>query len=660
MEEETTMLVRRIASVSASTLGPRSSQHVMLKSMDSVCVTSSAKYYIEQTCTLNAHNPVMKIFLQILSTHHKTHGDSGWLCIYVATHLLLASQHCDIPPCTFIQGINHACSVAIEELTSSTSPLALTLDWGEPEQVVCMLKSIFRPHQSTTHLTDDQSTQLATTLLSAFIGSLREGSGATLSPHVIFHATCLTLTLPHGSCCQHLEGTVLLDIPFPRAFPKEEARDRLVAVFEESLELPSQLAHLSIESTHHPTAPGASPAAPVTNSVKELEYSYLEQMCDILLHANVGLVCCQRRIHPHLQRLLSLRGIVCIPRLSIRYVNVVLRLSGAKQLGAFPQLQTLNHQELAGRGDSSPLNRASLGFLHRVYMRSIGGKKLIALQQRRLDDANDEEGYAGTDSCFSEGVSEDEVVRRLLVDESGRKAQNVLDRRLKLSTLVLVGYDENQCREVETCCVGALKVLTQLVNSSTASVLPGGGCWQAYVAHTVRERIQQVEPDNSQSLCLSDNDELDDSDEDYEWCSKISTAHLRHSRKASLLFCDILERVAGLIGDENHYCRAYEWEPSLRRSTIWDGAAIDHVGSFQWPVRVASAENTLESISISSEGRFVNPLGCEILTESVPGSSDGCRVLRASALDAMVPCVSALQVAVEAVTSIIDIDGVIR
>jgi chaperonin GroEL (HSP60 family) len=653
-DSDTHSLIQCIANIATATMGPHG-QHVMLRSMDSVSVTSSSRHYIEQTCVQyshpHSHSAVVKILLQVLSTHHKTQGDAGWLCVYLAMSLLRSFKQQELPPSSFIAGINLACDLAVEELHSPTTPLAMSLDWGEPEQVLCVLKSMFHPHKSSTHLSEEQSSNLAATLLSAFIGSLSDGSSGSLSPHIVFHSSSLTLALPDQSCCQHLEGTLLMDIPLPHAFPEGGARNILVAVFEQSLEIPAQLANITIE-TNNKSAPAnvVDGSRKAMTSVKELEYAYMEEMCDVLVRANVGLVCCQRRVHPHLQRLLSLKGIVCVPRLSIRYVNAVLRLSGAKQLGAFPQLQTL--RKLAGTGQES-LSLASLGFFHHINIRNVGSKQLIAIQQSQLYDQ--EQSQDG--DVLEEVVDEDVVLRQLLKDKGGALAQQLVERRLKYSTVLLVGFTENHCREIETMCGGALKVLTQLVNGNSATVLPGGGCWQAYVSHAVRRSLVLRNDDHKGS----GNDSIHfDYDDEFEFLPSVS--HLRDTMKAANLFCDAVAGAARLIGVKNNTGHDTGWERFLHPDAITTANQFGSVGwgGFTWPdMTISTCQPPRGSPRVC---RFVNPVGIEIVTETVQkGSADiETSIIRADVLDAIIPNVSALQVAVQAVSSIVNIDGIIR
>lgn len=566
MDDDTLLHTRSLSAVSAATMGPKNNRHILIKSMDTVSLTSSSRYYINQMCTQHNHNPLLKIFLQVLNSHHKTQGDAGWLCIFLACQLMSKSSQQQIPVSSLIQGLNQACQAAVAELTSAKTPVSLTLDWGEPSQVISVLMSIFRPHQSTTGLSEEDMHNLATDLLSAFIGSLSDGRSGSLSAHVVFYSTSLTL---HGADpCQHLEGTLLLDIPLPRAFPPRGAHDVLVAVFEHSLELPEQLTDMSIEVS--------SPL-----SIKTLEYTYMEKMCDILVRSGVGLVCCQRRIHPHLQRLLSRKGIVCLPRLSVRYVSAVLQLSGAKQLGAFPQLQTLPSTDSIS---TFPLCKSSFGYLHRVYIMYTGNKALVALQHSKLYDSGED--------CEEEGEGEAAVVAKLL--GTNCSAPEVLDRRVKLSTLLLMGFHDSQTREIEGVCTGAMRVLTQLINGSQATVLSGGGCWQAYIARHVRgevTRLEQEEKDLSTSKELADLTTIDD---EAGLFSLVSPASSRDMRRAMLLFCEVVASCATVVGNGSS-----ESGPSV---------------------------NCFKSVD---------------------------------ALDALSPCVSALQVAVEAVTSVVGVDGIL-
>lgn len=653
MDADTQQVVRIISAVAAATIGTKNKQNLMMKSMDSVSVTTSSRYYMEKLCLQYSHNPVIKIFLQVLSTHHKTQGDAGWLCITLATQLLSASYKKDIPVYALIRGLNLACQLAVDELSSPSTPVALTLDWGEPSQVVNLLLTLFRPHQPSTNMTDENMESLAKSLLEAFIGSLSDGSNGSLTSHVIFHSSSLTLFLPSDICCQHLEGSILIDIPLPRAFPVHGARDVLVVVFEQSLEFPEQLENISIEN--HTTAASRGGAKQRDVSVKALEYAYLEEMCEIFVRANIGLVCCQRRIHPHLQRLLSLKGIVCVPRLSIRYVNAVLRLSGAKQLGAFPQIQSLKSSQHA---TCMPLNVSSFGFLHRIYMRHIGEKSFLVIQQSMVYD-----NQAAGEGEEEDYEDEEAVLTKLLRDRD--VVLEVIARRVKVSTLLLVGMSDGLCREVEYMCTGAVKVLTQLINSSSATVLPGGGCWQAYIAKHVRGKLQLMkdreEKGEQGMVSIAPKRTKEDIGDVDEFLSSVAPpSPFRDITRAAQLFCEALEFAAMLVGGSvDNRIELENFLQSQNGVTLSEALNQHGWGGFSWTTPPHPPPSVPEGFTAPQQSyRFSNGTGCVIWTEARAERKQD--IFRADALDGLIPCVSAIQVAIEAVTSVIDIDGIVE
>ena len=578
----------------------------------------------------------MKVFIQILSSHCTSQGDGGWLCITLACYLVIVGLKEELSTGELIRGLNYANDIAVEELMSSSSSVSLTLDWSESSHIVSVLLSIFRPHQSSTSLTNDEMEDLARTLLSAFIGSLSDGSDGCLSPRLVFHKTLLTPDIPEGVRCHHYEGILFFDIPLPRLFPRNGSRDVLVAVFEQSLEIPEQSSNISIECHNTSTSLYQKTTEKSIISVKDLEYNFLNEMCDVFVRSNVGLVCCQRRIHPHLQRILSLKGVLCIPRLSIRYINAMLKLSGAKQMGGFPHLQTLIKTNST---KDIYIERSSLGYLHRVHVQSFGSKSFIAVQQSVL---------YGEESASDEVVeNEDIVLIRLLKNKL--LVKDLISRRVKYSTVLLIARQEYQCREMEYICAGAIRVLSQLINTSNPAVLPGGGCWLSYLAHHVRNKISNLKERNSiiNSCRFQDINDLD-IDEEMKALIFSSSSVTRGFKRAAMLYCNALEHIALIAGGSENL--AMELKSILETETTIRKKGDISLKHFIWPTELET--------SVSGVFRYENANGCVIT--AYHNADEGKRtVQQADALDSLSSMVSALQVSMQAFSTIIDIDGVL-
>lgn len=125
----------------------------------------------------------------------------------------------------------------------------------------------------------------------------------------------------------------LLDLPLPED-GRHSIESAAVALFDVSLRAPE--AEVNVVSTTGTGGAGeggdstkASESADVVWGTGAVEVAQLERLGRQLVRHNVGLVACQRLIHPWLKRFLLSRGIIPLERLSIRHIVRFLRCSAS-------------------------------------------------------------------------------------------------------------------------------------------------------------------------------------------------------------------------------------------------------------------------------------------------------------------------------------------
>jgi chaperonin GroEL (HSP60 family) len=558
---------------SEKVIGYHNAKHIIIRSNEvggEVFITSSSSHFLRETKSKYS-DPLSKIFFEILC-QNSSHGDMGWLCILFAAKLISGGVESEISTHSLMKGYALAFRLAVRELRT----LRMHIRWSNHSSILCVVRSLIMTRTSVA-MNEAAVSHVSVCILDAFLSSLTE-FGDSFAPTVLFCewpglSVANTRHLPHSLCLQ---------IPLPRLFAREqgEVRGVRVAAFESSLEM-SPLQGVTVEiDPHSSDAPG---------TVKTAEYAALRRMRDVFLRSGVGLVCCQRRIHPYLQRLLAGAGVVCIPRLSIRYIQSLLAISGAKQLGAFDlSLLGMSDEDSSLPGALDPL---SLGYLDCLSVQFMlqGTPVLVASSPWAGED--EEAALARMDAVLTPSVAA--VVRA---------------RSTPISTLRVCGRTSEQCRELRGGCEQAVRVLSQLMQAEDLRprVLPGAGCWQAYLAHAIRTGIER------EQLCSE-----------------------RDVNRAAELFCSALGSCANIVGG------------NTRQRQDSAGSSLS---GFEFP----------DTLNGQHQIRFRSPSGCVVEAthgrEDINTEEDEGEVIQADVLDAYGACVGALSLAVEAALCVLDVD----
>ena len=146
-----------------------------------------------------------------------------------------------------------------------------------------------------------------------------------------------------------------------------------------------------------------------------------------LIDAGVGLVACQKLVHPWLRDMLHARGIMVLERLSIRHMDAVALVAGGIVLSGM----ALPHDV-----------RACLGFASRVERVRVGRKQLLSITNERRPDA--------------------------------------------VATVALVCKTVAGAEDLEAAARAALDALRHML--ADPHILPGQGAWMAELAAHMRSR----------------------------------------------------------------------------------------------------------------------------------------------------------------------------
>ena len=573
--------------------------------------TSSSVTLTKRMSRINNGNDMMfTVFYKLMSS--LSNDSSGWFALLFSCKLITASLGSHLTISTIIRGFSLALMIASEEISinesfNRNSHQLLKLSWDD--LTLCVIKtSLSKRH--VLQLNQLQIESISVNLLTAFLSSIdddkqkcsiiyRQSAGPPIENMIV------------------LENSLLMDIPIPPALqhPGTDGRgkrtssrrydDLVVAIFENSLEIPES-PNFCFEINDHCRNSDEKifPHRDAT-SIKSLEYQFMEDVAEIFVASKVTLVACQRRIHPYLIRVLQRSGIICLPRLSIRFCGALQRMSGARQLLSFPISRI-----------RAPIQPQSLGYLASLHFRVIYGRKYV-VACAKIDNA-DADSYNGFNSY------EQMRLTRLLDSPC---ADEIQSRKSPMSTVVVTAPSETQCGELQIALENVAADLTTLLNHPY--VLPGAGLWQAYTAKRIKERLLATA---SSSSGASNSPK------------KYSIGGKEEIKRAAEIFVKCLDDTSQIIGglvdvsssirDENGGDLSFTLPDSQTRGDI-----VDII--FHNPVKNCTVRSS-PCINNSYHER---------------GIYSGKMSLIADALEPLLPSLNALQLAVDTAISVLDLDG---
>jgi hypothetical protein len=579
----------------------------------STYTSSSTKFIEERKVMADDGDIISQVFYRLISSNK--FDSTGWFVILFSCKLITQSLRNDLSIFAITRGFSIGSKAANLELTIQDSlppsHQLLELKWSDLKNVLC----IIRTSLSSRHilqLTEKQLDNISISLLKAFLSSIDSGSKKCS----ILYQKAFGMSIENILV---LEDALLMDIPIPSNLINSKLKSKnsrvnqhenlIVAIFENSLEL-SEFPNFSFEILENKDS-NQNSNLQFADSVKSLEYKFLEKMADILIRSKITLVACQRRIHPYLIRILSGHGILCLPRLSVRYCGALQRLCGARQLVSFPLSR-----------DWLVIEASSLGYLASIEYKVIYGRKYVVARAK-----------------FETKECDDYECQMMTTILGHCVAEEIQERKSFISTIVLTAPSEALCNELEIVLEDITYDLTSLLDCPY--VLPGAGLWQTYTAQKLRSKLlpMSIEP----SLLL-DNKNL------------LSIGNPSEIMKATEIYIDCLEECGRIIGGSKSSPADIlnDQEVEKREFVVpIDACYNEIIGEFLFFNPIKNCVISASNVDVEEDDLHTNE---EILNQNNRRTN---RVIHADALEALLPSRNALLLAVEAALCILDIDGVL-
>lgn len=585
-------------------------------------------------------------------------AEVGFCVLFLSKLLLCSIFEPSIPVQVLVSGFCTALRVVTCSLSNDRCPAKISFQWSNREHMLSLIESHLRT--SCCSIGWFNVRELAVDVLDIFVTTIRpslarQSSDSSDDDHVVIPSalpdddmSALVVYYPIGgpsvTRSELRYNQLLMDVPVSLECSRllllqsqqmllhEGMIDTclVVALFDCSLELDElntnervQLVDdndVRVDDHHH----------------SSLEHRVLDSFAHLLQRHRIDVVGCQRRVHPFLERRLSSLGIVCLQRLSVRFMGPLLRLTGARLLGSIPSMQTPPPPPHHPRHDPVPetlsrdwLDASSLGYLSSVRQESIHGHSYITAVG----------GYTGSDDHSMRASLRRRSAGRF--DEASsleRYVEGAVLRHRPCVSVILAAPSDflaQQLRSVyEECVLRMVRLMQDSLEgrgSSYACLLPGAGCWQVYAAR-ILEHVLRCDPH----------------------LSFHSTAHKLSSQQASTrraidMFRRCLEDSAVLIAGGGGVGRV---DSSSRRP-------LQRQSSFAVPVLgVTSCDPQDTAVFRSTSGDEVS---CRLLTAARGGGTAGAhcsyQLVEGSALEEHRSQLKALAVATEVCCCVLQVDG---
>lgn len=584
--------------------------------------TSSSKKFLDKDGAIKCDDDALSLVFQRLISSNNS-DSTGWFLVLLTCKLIICGLRSKLQISSISRGLTLAAMAAVneispngKEISSNALNSSVKICWDDLDGILNIIKTTFRAHH-VLQLTEREIGTLSISMLTAFLSAVDRDS---MKCSIIYRRA---LGLPIENLIV-LENTLAMDIPIPpdirqnrQGIKMSQKHDKfqnlIVAIFENSLEL-SELSNYSLEIDRNAEQP--DPGGKRT-SIKSLEYKFLDGMAHVLTLSKVTLVACQRRIHPYLVRILKKIGIICLPRLSIRYCGALQRLCGARQLVSIPISQNM----------CCPLDPLSLGYLSSLECRTIFGRHYIVARSGRESTASTFE-----EPCFD---AQESFIASALGQDC---AFGIRDRQSLISTVVLTAPSESLCNALEIVCEDVVKTLTCLLDCPY--VLSGEGGWQRRTAQMLHQSFSEC----ASSAALRKGES-----------SSIGTRG--EILRAASVFASCLGACGDIMGGDTDVLECFS------RNSRSDDCTQPYLGA-------VGVDDAVKTSSARARARYGTAQGQEEehcrrsdedssrCVSDEPWETDMNHILKAAASsDALILNQNAVQLAVDTAICVLDIDG---
>lgn len=277
----------------------------------SVCTTSQSSALL---ANLSVTHPILKILTTSVQNHVSCFSDCGLFTAILCCNLIENVQRLDLTPTTLIKLNKHLLSLCTSYLKSEVCGCRIPVDFSSTKILLCLVRSVLTSKPACM-LTRKEVDHISTLILRAFLLTIPENAGDRIS-------LGNSLIVP-------LKGQRVVDSTVLPGILIELSEIRLMKILpiKKSNSLKVALFHVSLSGDLSDTGEGSV----VVNYGVSLENAVLDQLLNLgrqLVNDHVGLVLCQKVIHPSLKQFLGVHRVLAIDRVGAALMEPLSKVTG--------------------------------------------------------------------------------------------------------------------------------------------------------------------------------------------------------------------------------------------------------------------------------------------------------------------------------------------
>ena len=273
---------------------------------------------------LSVSQPVVRLVTTAIQAHVNTYSEGGLFTALLALNLIQNALRLSLPRRLVMEAYELFLRQSVDYLDSTDCECRQSLEMGHLDQLRAVVKSVISPKVGCD-LSPEDTNHLTGLIIRAFLKTFQGGSASQNPTEGTINYVSLE-GRPASESKLH-DGVLFATPQIPTyrmrqpQIPHRPDGSIRVAVFtvslagdfEDIVDTPYELIN------DHPTGGPDLQAAVL---------SALEDQVEGLVGAGVGLVCCQRVVHPTVKQKLRAKGILVLDRLGSPHVRPVLTLTG--------------------------------------------------------------------------------------------------------------------------------------------------------------------------------------------------------------------------------------------------------------------------------------------------------------------------------------------
>ncbi|XP_061478533.1 molecular chaperone MKKS [Rhineura floridana] len=300
---------------------------------------------------LSVTHPVLKLLTASVQNHLARFSDCGLFTAIFCCSLLEKCQALNVAPCTFIKISQHLLTLCTDYLASEACGCRIPVDFSSSKIPLSLVRSILTSKRACM-LNQNEADHISMLVLKAFLLTIPQNAEAS-----VVLGKCLYIPVKDKTVtASAVYPGLLIEVPdlhLTRMLPVKTVTSGTIRM---------ALFCMSLSGDLSDTGEGTI----VVHQRVSLEAAVLNQLLNLgkqIVNDGVGLVVCQKVIHPALKQYLKENHVVAIERVGVAMMEPLKQMTGSQPI---PSLQFLSPACYGCLKDLQTECFASKWFLHLI------------------------------------------------------------------------------------------------------------------------------------------------------------------------------------------------------------------------------------------------------------------------------------------------------